>query len=220
MLDNAGMAHQSQDTGRTDRLQFFQAHCSNATVFVNNRHNVRNGTDCNDIRIAIANTLCIAVNRTQKLKDHAYARKIFEGIGAILSVRIYHRNRIGNDLAAIVMIGDHHIDPLLLSVKSLVDSGDAGVNGDDHIHSANHPLDNGQTKTVSLGDAIGNEILAFNASAGKIIVQHHSRGNAVYVVIAVNANPLLVVDRATNSFHCAIHILEKIRIVERNFVLV
>jgi hypothetical protein len=89
--------------------QQLQALGDKDTVFTLQGHNVGDGTQTDHVRIIPENFLLVTAEGSGQLEGHTYTGKILVGIAAVGPVGIHHRNGMGKDLFALVVVGNHQI---------------------------------------------------------------------------------------------------------------
>ncbi|MPN08737.1 hypothetical protein SDC9_156022 [bioreactor metagenome] len=132
---------------------------------------------------------------------------MLEGIRTVGPVRVHHGGGLGQRTLALMMVGDHHVQPQGGGKVNFLRPGDAAV----HRHHQRGPLLpkglNGlPAQAVAVLNAPGNIPQAGNAAVFEIVQQQHGGGNAVHVVVAKDSHGFPVRNGAANALHGLIHV--------------
>ena len=156
-----------------------------------------------------------AQQRLDHLERHADAGQGLERVAATHPVRVDHRDRAGQHLGRLVVVGDHDVDAECRGARHRLDGGDAAIDGDDQrATAAVGVVDRVERQPVAVAGAVRNPELDLGAQVAQRRVEQIGRGDAVHVVIAVHQDPLAVRDPAVNAFHGAVQVEQRRGIVQ------
>ena len=133
---------------------------------------------------------------------------MLEGIAAVTPVGVHHRDGTGQLLPALVVVGDHHVQPQRVGVVHLFHPGDAAVHRYQQAHAlVIQALDGVAAEAVAVLDAPGNVVHHVCAPALEIVHQDAGGRDAVHVVVAEHGELLPVVQRLLHPRNGLVHIL-------------
>ena len=127
-------------------FQLFKSLHDDNAIFIDHRHHIGYGADHGKVGVCAVyihnrfprrNLFSAAhgLNRCHQLEGHTNTRKVGKGVSAIRTMGIHHCHRIGQDLTAGVMVGDHNIHAEEGGIRHLVDGGNAVIDGNDQLSS-------------------------------------------------------------------------------------
>ena len=207
-------AHQSTQADVFRPAQTLEANAGDEAVFVRQRHHVGNRADGDEVGEAAADRFGISLQRAEQLEHHPHAGKLAERVGAVRPVRVDDGGGLREHRPAAMVVGDDHIHAERSGERGLLRGGDAGIDGDDEVDVGRKPFDGRAAEAVPLGKTVGNEIGAARAARGEIGIQHGRGGDAVYVIVAVDADALPRSDGLFDAGHGFIHIRQQERVVK------
>jgi hypothetical protein len=119
-----------------------------------------------------------------------------------------------------VVVGDDHLEPACTRLRHLLDGGDAAVDGDDEPAAfVGEPRERLGAHAVALVEAAGQVPVDLGAELPE--QQHGERGggDAVDVVVAVDADAAALGDGGADPLCGGAHVAEQERVVRRLFAL-
>ncbi len=123
---------------------------------------------------------------------------------------------VGQRLARPVMVGDDDVEPPFSSLGHLVDSRDPAVDGEDEAATlVREPGKRLAADAVALVEAARQVPGDVRAELAKEKNGQSGGGDAVDVVVAVNADPATLLDSCTDLGACSLHVSEQEGIVRR-----
>ena len=128
-------------------------------------------------------------------------------IGVVRTFGIDNGTGIGDGtVLALMVIGDYEIEPEASGKNRLLGGGDAAVDRDDE-GTALFPelLQSGGVQPVAFVVAVGNVPAAVHSAAAQIVREKTGGGDAVHVVIAVDRDPFLSLNREENPVAGFLH---------------
>ena len=145
--------YQLPQTVSVPRVYHLQTELHHGPVFVQQRHDVTNRSDCNKIQNFGKHRFrksCFLLDQLCRLKSHAASRKFFERIHAARSLGI-DKQAVCHCIRNIVMIRDYNLHPEAFGIFHLIGRNASAVNRYDHLKaSACNLLDCLFIETISL----------------------------------------------------------------------
>ena len=128
----------------------------------------------------------------------------------------HHRRAAGQRVRALVVVGDHHVHPQALGVLRLVHGGDAAVHRDDKgnalpvqgIHCV-------PVQAVALLHPVGDVGNHRRALAAEKIGEQAGGGDPVHVIVPVDGDALVPLQRQTQAPGGLVHVQHQQRVVEQ-----
>ena len=115
-----------------------------------------------------------------------------------------------------MMVGDDHVEPERAGARDLGHRRDPAVDGEDEVDAVRRQLlDRLGGEPVALLEAARETPLDVRAQLAQRQKSDNGRGDAVDVVVAVDANPLPVAHRDADPLHCRGHVAEPKGVVAR-----
>ena len=129
--------------------------------------------------------------RLHQLQRDADAGQVLVGIGAVVPLRIDHRQRRRQLRVRLVMIGDDQIDAELARAPRRLGAADAAIHRHDQRDAVGvQPLDRRRLQAVAVLQPLRDEVDDVGAEQLERAAQDHGRRDAVDVVVAVDRDPL------------------------------
>ena len=180
-------------------------------VLVGHLHHVRHRADGGQGAVAGEEGLLPLPPQGQhQLQGHAHARQVLEGVGAVAAAGVHHRSGLGQDVLALVVVGDDQIQADLPGVAGLLHAGDAAVHGD---HQAHPPVPEGAQglppQAVAVLHPAGDVLQTVRPPGAQVVHQQHRGGDAVHVVVAEDGHPLAAGDGPLDARHGPVHVLHQ-----------
>src|SRR5260370_33058151 len=101
--------------------------------------------------------------------------------------------RVRQGLARLMMIGNDQFEAQALGLLGLFEAGDATVHRDHHLGAAGRDLPEGfAVQAVTFLQAMGNVEVRLASQKPESLEKNGAAGDAVNVVVAVYANPAIV----------------------------
>ena len=155
---------------------------------------------------------------TQRLDDlerDADARQVLVRIGAVGTLRVDHRERRRQLRLRLVVVGDDEVDAELAGPARRLGTADAAVHRHDHAHAIGvQALDRGHLQAVAVAQPFRDEVRDVAAEQFQRPAQDDRGGHAVDVVVAVDRDALLALERGTEPIDGRPHVGEAIRVVQ------
>ena len=206
------LVQQRADAGARVGVDLRQTLRHEVAVFAREGHDVGHRADGDEVAVVAQHLFAAALERAQKLIRHAHTRKPAVGILRAGALRVDDGHGVRDRLpAALVVVGDDHVDAALQGVVRLVDGGDAAVDGDDErdVVGALKARDRVHVQAVALLDAVGDVRVHGHAAAAQIVREHARRRDAVDVVVAEDGHVLLPLDGGADARDGLVHVLQE-----------
>jgi hypothetical protein len=195
------------------------------TVRADKRHHVCDGTQRDQIEV-IADIRLIppevpdlaqpAAHRYYQVESDTDSGERLEREAAPRLQRIHDGAGFGKPVGGRMMVGDDEIDAALAAAESFVDGAYPAIDGDEERGAAiDGGLDAVRGEPIPLGEPLGDEGEAVKANGAEEGDQEGDRGDAIDVVIAMNADPLPLGKSEAEPVDRVLHAGEKLRIVKR-----
>ena len=181
-------------------------------VLAREGHDVRHRADGDEVAVFAQHLFAAAFERAQELIRHAHAREPAVRILRAGALRVHDGHSIRDRLpAALVVVGDDHVDAALQGVVRLVDGGDAAVNGDDErdVVGALEARDRVHVQAVALLDAVGDVRVHGHAAAAQIVREHARGRDAVDVIVAEHGHVFPALDGGADTRDGLVHVLQE-----------
>ena len=212
LTQQAGLFQQRMDTHKIGVGQSLQTAGNDGAVFAFHAHHVGNGADGGQSAVTGKEGVLavLTAQRKNQLQRNADAGQMLEGIGAVGTVGIHHRNRVGQQFLALMMVCHHHVHAERVGKLHFLVAGNAAVHRDQQRGTLIvQALNRLAGQAVSVLNTAGNISQTANAAALQIILKQHGGRNAVHIVIAENGNGLAVCNGALDALHGLVHILHQ-----------
>ncbi len=196
------------------------------------RHHVGHRADGDQIEQLLLQFRCLvrrdgtprlARNRTQhglgQPVGHAHAGQIAEAAGAVLALRVDHRQRRRQDRSDRMMVRHDHIQAQLDGALYLKDAANAAIDRHQQAGLARDAFDGLHIEAIALVDTVGN--VGTDPSAGHLKRGHQqcSRCDAVGVKIAVDTDGLARFDGLQDACHRGYHVHQTVGILDNRIVV-
>ena len=181
-------------------------------VLAREGHDVRHRADGDQVTVIAQDPVTVALERAQELIRHAHAREPAVRILRAGALRVHDGHSVRDRLpAALVVVGDDHVDAALQGVVCLVDGGDATVNGDDErdVVGALEARDRVHVQAVALLDAVGDVRVHGHAAAAQIVREHARGRDAVDVIVAEHGHVFPALDGGADARDGLVHVLQE-----------
>ena len=204
-------AHQRPQPGLLGARERPQAGARERAVLVDERHDIGDRRERDEILVPRDRRMVGSEERLRELDDDAGAAEV--GKRVVGGPRGDDR-AVRQRVAGTVMVGDDHVDAEPPGLFHLGDGGDAAVDGEDQLHALL-----GQARDRRRRDAVAllEPARQVPADVGADLPQRQHgerrRADAVDVVVAVDADPLVPLDRRPQALHGRRHVAEEQRIV-------
>ena len=181
-------------------------------VLAREGHDVRHRADGDEVAVFAQDPVAAALERAQELICHAHAREPAVRILRAGALRVYDGHGVRDRLlAALVVVGDDHVDAALQGVVRLVDGGDAAVDGDDErdVVGALEARDRVHVQAVALLDAVGDVRMHGHALPAQIVREHARGRDAVDVIVAEHGHVFPALDGGADAHDGLVHVLQE-----------
>ena len=203
-------------TGAHGVLQKRQTLAHKGAVFAHKGHHIGNRAESDQLAVHFQQLAGVAaLQRGAQLKGNARAAQILKGTFVIGAFGVNDGYGIGQGVAGQVVVGDDKIQPQCLGAGGFLHGRNAVV----HRHDQLEPLLGkafqrraGQTVAVAARGQLAAHVCAHAAQA---LVQDGGGGDAVHIVVTVDDDQLLVLDRLLNARDRLVHIPHKKRVGQR-----
>ena len=208
----AALVQQRADAGAGAGVDLRQSLRHEVAVFAREGHDVGHRADGDEVAVVAQHLFVAALERAQQLERHAHARKPAVGILRAGALRVDDGHGVRDRLpAALVVVGDDHVDAALQGVVRLVDGGDAAVDGDDErdVVGALKARDRVHVQAVALLDAVGDVRVHGHAAAAQIVREHARGRDAVDVIVAEHGHVFPALDGGADARDGLVHVLQE-----------
>ena len=160
-------------------------------------------------------TSFLPAQRLYQLERHTDARQIFVGIPAIVPPRVDHGNRHRQLQIGLVMVGDDQIDRQFARAARRLDAADAAIDGYHQRHAIGmQPVEGFGLQPVAVFQPVGKKVHDVGAEHLERAAKDDRRGDAVAIVVAVNGDALVPLNRGEDPLHRRSHIRKQPRVVQ------
>ena len=150
-----------------------------------------------------------------QLEGHPHPRQAGEGVVTVGPVGVDHRSRPGQLFLALVVIGNDHIHAQGAGVVGLLHVGDAAVHCDNQGHPPTGQQVNGRpVQGIALGQPVGHIGQHPGPPIHQVGGEQAGGGDAVHIVVAVDADGLAGDNALLQAGRRPIHILELKWVIE------
>ena len=214
---DAGGAHQRPQPDLLRARERAQPRDRERAVLVEQRHHVGDRRERDEIEMALRDLRVDPEERLAELVDDAGAAELRE--------RVVGRPRrddgaVRQRFAGPVVVGDDHLEPARPRLGDLLDRGDPAVDGDDEPAAlVGEPRERLGTHAVALVEAARQVPVDLGAELPE---QQHGEGgggDAVDVVVAVDADAAALGDGGADLLRGGLHVAEQERVVRRLLAL-
>jgi len=151
----------------------------------------------------------------QEVEDDSDAGKMLEGEGAVAAIGVDDGRRSGQRRRHLVMVQDDRVDALCAGVFDFLPVRHPAVDRDDQPDLPGlEPVDGRAVQAVSLVHPVGNVVHHAIVDPAQKPVQDRQGGDSVGIVIAVDRNRFLPLDRADHARNALLHVLHEERAVQ------
>ena len=176
-------------------------------VFSLQWHDVCHSAETDHVSVLLQYFRLVAAEGSCQLEGHADAGEILVGVAAVGSMGIHHCHGPGEDILALMMVGDDQIDAQLPAQLRLGHSGDAAVYGDDEFDPFAVQLPDGDgVQPVALLQPPGDVADAVRPMAAQKVRQQAGGGDPVHIIVAENGHFLSPGQGETHPSGGQIHI--------------
>ena len=153
------------------------------------------------------NRITVALQRTNQLKCHTHARKLFKFGRAVFAVGIDNSHRIGQLFARRMVVGNDHIHPEFFGKRDFLQRRNTVIDRHNQPNAAFRKFAHCRTRNaIALTHTVGNAVLDICPLRHQIRIQKRRRSHAVGVIIAENGNAFKILHRGGNALHRFFHI--------------
>ena len=132
-----------------------------------------------------------AAERLDELQRDADAGEVLVRVGAVVALRVHHRDGVGQLDVGLVVVGDDEIDAELAGAARGRGAADAAVHRDDDPRAIRlQAIEGGRLQAVAVAQPLGDEMHDIGAEQLERPPQDDGRRDAVHVVVAVDGNAL------------------------------
>ena len=192
--------------------------CYNPAIFAQERHNIGHCAQGHNLQIlTVILPLQPLPQSLTQLEGHADTGQVFIRIRAVLTMRIYHRQRRRQNSAGNMMVRDDDIQ-FILHGRHIVHGRNATVHRDKESGTVcRYLLQSRQIKAIAF--LFPMRYIKIDASPQGSQVVYHQRGgcHAVHVIVPVNHNLFAGIQRSSNAVYSLIHILQQKRVMKSLF---
>ena len=176
-------------------------------VFTGQRHHIGDGPHGDKVGIALQNGQLISAAGTDQLECNTDTGEMRICIGVIRAFRVNDGTGLGDGTVfALMMVCNHEIETETPGENRLFRGGYAAVNGDDE-GTALFPesLQGRGVQTVPFVTAVGDVPAAIHPAASQIVREKAGGGDAVHVIVAVDRDTFLLLNRPENPVAGFLH---------------
>jgi hypothetical protein len=156
-----------------------------------------------------------AAQRLDQLQGDADAGQVLVGIGAVVALRVDHCQRRRQRRVGLVMVGDDQVDAELARPHCRLDAADPAVDRDDQLDAVRmQPFDGRRLEPVAVAQSLRDEMGDVGAEQFQRPPQDHGGGDAVDVVVAVDRDAILSLNRREHTLDRIGHAGQRERIVQ------
>ena len=206
------LVQQRTDAGARVGVDLRQTLRHEVAVFAREGHDVGHRADGDEVAVVAQHPVAAVLERAQKLICHAHAREPAVRVLRAGALRVDDGHGVRDRLpAALVVVGDDHVDAALQGVVRLVDGGDAAVDGDDErdVARALEICDRVHVQAVALFDAVGDVRMHGHALPAQIVREHARGCDAVDVIVAEHGHVFPALDGSADACDGLVHVLQE-----------
>ena len=216
LLIQPRLAEEGLQAGPLRVGQGAEPHADDGAVFPHHAHHVGHGAHGGQIGV-LAQQGALggwAGDGQRQLEGHPHPGQTLEGVGAVRTVGVHHRNGGREGGFALVVVGDDEVHPQRGGQVGLLHGGDAAVHGDDELHTLGvETLHSGGAQAVTLLHPVGDVGSDGRPQGAEVVGQQAGGGDAVHIVIAIDRDVLSAVYGGPDARHGSVHIPQKKRVV-------
>ena len=185
-------------------------------VFIDYGNNVRQRADSRKVGIFFIYSVAVALKSANKLENHADTCVFTEITFAVRAMRINNGNRLGQNVADLMMIGYYDLHTQFIGKPYLLNCRNSVIDGYNELRAVLGEFPYSlRRNSVALRYSVGDIIIDICALLSQIEVQKRCRGNTVSVIVAENCNFFARIDSRAYTLDRLIHIDNFKRIPEK-----
>ena len=205
--ERTGFVHDGVEARARIGLQLLKPSLHQVAIFTGQRHHVGDGPHGDKVGIALQNGKLISAAGADQLECNTDTGEMRICIGVVGTFGVDNGTGLRDGTVfALMVVGNHKIEAEALGKNRLFRGGYAAVNGDDEGAALfPEPLQGRGVQTVTFVTAVGDVPAAIHTAASQIVRKKAGGGDAIHVIVAVDRDTFLLLNRPENPVAGFLH---------------
>ncbi len=144
------------------------------------------------------------------LEGQAHAGQVFIRVFVAGLLGTHHRVSLGQVILGVVVVADDQVEAHLAGVLRLARGANAAIHADHHAHAVGiQGIQGIIVEAVTFIEAVGDLFAGVGAHPVQHLHQQGRAGDTVHIIIAVDRDGFVILQRAQQALHGGVHILNK-----------